>query len=209
MYQQFLDFKKLVFATHNNGKIKELNLLFKQSIFNNIEILKASDFSIIEPKETGITFKENALIKAKYVATQTKLPSIADDSGLCIDSLDGFPGFRSAELAEELGKGKRDFNKAMQYILNKLQMQNNRKAKFVSCLCLYIIGKEPLYFMGDIKGNISNQILGDNGFGYDPIFIPENSKLTFGQMSIEQKNSYPTHRAQAMQNLLNYMEAKI
>ena len=207
-------YKKLVFATHNEGKIKELDFLFKSSIFSNIEILKAADLGVVEPREIGSTFEQNALIKAQYVASTTKLPSIADDSGLCIEALDDFPGVRSAELAEELGNNERDFNASMLYVLDKLTRsgytdKKNRHAKFVSCLCLCNIGEEPKFFRGEIKGIIAKEILGKDGFGYDSIFIPLNASLSFGQMNVEEKNSYPTHRVLAMQKLLTYMEQHI
>lgn len=207
-------YEKLVFATHNEGKIKELNFLFKASIFSNIEILKAADLGVIEPPEIGSTFEQNSLIKAQYVASKTKLPSIADDSGLCVEALDNFPGVRSAELAEELGDNERDFNASMLYVLDKLNRagcndKKSRRAKFVSCLCLCNIDEEPKFFREEIKGIIAKEILGKNGFGYDSIFIPLDSCLTFAQMSIEEKNSYPTHRALAMQKLLSYMEQHV
>lgn len=209
MRHQNLNIKKIVFATHNEGKIKDLNLFFKQSKLNDIEIVTAKDLKIAEPAEIENSFEKNALIKAQYVAEQTNLPAIADDSGLCIEKLNDFPGVRSAELAEELGKTKRDFGKAMQYVLDKLGVnEQNRKAKFVTCLCLYIAEQEPLFFVGEIKGNIAKKILGDGGFGYDPIFIPNGAKLTFGQMGTEEKNTYPTHRICAMEKFLAYLKAQ-
>lgn len=193
--------KKLVLASHNEGKIKELKLLFD----SNIEILRASDFSLAEIAETGVTFEQNALIKAQYVLQKLNLATLADDSGLCVEALADFPGVKTATLAEEIGGDKRDFKGAMAYILNQLKYENNRAAKFVSCLCLCEPLKAPRFFIGEIKGSIAKEPLGENGFGYDAIFIPEHSKKTFGEMSIEEKNSYPTHRVVALTKLSNYM----
>ena len=212
-----MTYNKLVIATHNAGKIVELEKLFAEIPGNNIpEILSAASLGLSEPVEDGESFEDNALIKAKYVAEKSNLPALADDSGLVIYGLDGQPGIHSATLAEDFATPelKRNFPAAQKYLLDALANRgflrlSDRGAKFVCCLCLYVPNKEPKFFRGEVYGNISLEPKGENGFGYDPIFIPLGENRTFGQMSKQEKCSFNTHRAIAMGKFIEYFESFI
>ena len=167
--------KKILIGTHNKGKFKEISYLLSKKIkkFSPIKL------KIKSPKETGKTFSMNAKLKAKYFSRFTKLPVISDDSGLCIKSLGGKPGIYSARWAQK----HRGFSKVMKFILKKMKKKKNRSATFVCSLSFKYPGKNMVTATGKIKGFISHKILGNKGFGYDPIFIPHTKSITFGQMS--------------------------
>ena len=166
--------QKILIGTHNKGKFKELSYLLPKKI-KKISPIK---LKIKSPKETGKTFVQNAKLKAKYFSGFTKLPVISDDSGLCIEALNGKPGILSARWAKKYGS----FRKAMKVILKKIKNKKNRSATFV-CSLSFINSRGKIFTVeGKIKGSISFKMIGNRGFGYDPIFIPNSKLITFGQM---------------------------
>ena len=167
--------KKILIGTHNRGKFKEISYL----ISKKYKKISASDLKIKSPKETGKTFSANSKLKAKFFSNFVNYPVISDDSGLCIEAWDNKPGIHSARLAKKKG----GFLNAMKFILKKLEKKKNRSATFVSNISLKNYDGKIISVEGRLKGKISKKILGKKGFGYDPIFIPKNSKITFGQMS--------------------------
>ncbi|MEG0697120.1 RdgB/HAM1 family non-canonical purine NTP pyrophosphatase [Algoriella sp.] len=186
---------ELIFATHNNNKVKEV----AQILPSYLSMKSLTDIGFFdEIEETGKTFEENALLKAKTIFEKTGKNIFADDSGLVIDALNGAPGVYSARYA---GTGKDEDNIAK--ALKELDGKTNRKAYFISIFCLILNGKE-YFFEGRIDGTISTEILGENGFGYDPIFIPDGFSKSFAQMSAEEKNAI-SHRAKAVEKLNNFL----
>lgn len=186
---------ELIFATHNNNKVKEV----AQILPSYLSMKSLTDIGFFdEIEETGKTFEENALLKAKTIFEKTGKNIFADDSGLVIDTLNGAPGVYSARYA---GTGKDEDNIAK--ALKELDGKTNRKAYFISIFCLILNGKE-YFFEGRIDGTISTEILGENGFGYDPIFIPDGFSKSFAQMSAEEKNAI-SHRAKAVEKLNNFL----
>ncbi len=186
---------ELIFATHNNNKVKEV----AQILPSYLSMKSLTDIGFFdEIEETGKTFEENALLKAKTIFEKTGKNIFADDSGLVIEALNGAPGVYSARYA---GTGKDEDNIAK--ALKELDGKTNRKAYFISIFCLILNGKE-YFFEGRIDGTISTEILGENGFGYDPIFIPDGFSKSFAQMSAEEKNAI-SHRAKAVEKLNNFL----
>ena len=184
--------KKILIGTHNKGKFKEISFLISKKIRKiNPTLLK-----IPSPKETGKTFTSNSKLKAIFFSQYVDYPVISDDSGLCISALNQQPGIYSARLAKKHGS----FFKAMKYILNKMKNKKNRSATFVCSLSFKLPKKKPINAIGKIKGSISYNILGKNGFGYDPIFIPDNYSKTFGEM-LKSKKIKIDHRFIAFKNL--------
>ena len=184
--------KKILIGTHNKGKFKEISFLISKKFKKiNPTLLK-----IPSPKETGKTFTSNSKLKANFFSQYVDYPVISDDSGLCIRALNQQPGIYSARLAKKQGS----FFKAMKYILNKMKNKKNRSATFVCSLSFKLPKKKPINAIGKIKGSISYNILGKNGFGYDPIFIPDNYSKTFGEM-LKSKKIKIDHRFIAFKNL--------
>jgi XTP/dITP diphosphohydrolase len=181
--------KEIVIASHNPGKVKEINILLNDI---GIEASPISIFSSEEPIEDGNSFSENALIKARNAKKLSNTAALADDSGLCIEALNGAPGIYSARWA---GKDK-DFSHAMALIKEKLKGVDNKKAYFICALALVNENNEEYVFIGKINGKLTFPERGKMGFGYDPIFIPEKHKITFGEMKPEKKDLI-SHRAQA------------
>jgi XTP/dITP diphosphohydrolase len=177
--------KEILIGTLNKGKIKEISYLL------NKKIKKITPFqlNIKSPKETGKTFKSNSELKAKYFFKKSNFYTISDDSGLCVDCLNDKPGIYSARWAKKYGS----FEQAMQKIITLVQNKNknkkikNTKAKFICSLTFSFSTVKKITSIGVVQGNISEKILGKNGFGYDPIFIPKGSKITFGQMNRRKK----------------------
>ena len=167
--------KKILIGTHNKGKFKEISHLISKK-YKKISPLT---LKIKSPKETGKTFSSNSKLKANFFSKFVNYPVISDDSGLCIVALGNKPGIHSARLAKRKG----GFFLAMKFILKKLEKKKNKSAFFVCNLSYRDIDNKTVSVEGKIYGKISNQILGKKGFGYDPIFIPKNRKMTFGQMS--------------------------
>ncbi|HVH79245.1 MAG TPA: RdgB/HAM1 family non-canonical purine NTP pyrophosphatase [Stellaceae bacterium] len=187
------DGDKLVIASHNPGKIVEITALLAPY---RIDVLGAGDLGLPEPEETGDTFEANAALKAHAAAQATGLPALADDSGLIVPSLEGAPGIYSARWA---GPAK-DFSVAMARVNRELG-DTDRCAFFVSVLALaWPHGEEALY-RGEIHGTLTWPPRGDNGFGYDPMFIPEGYDRTFGELSHEVKYAID-HRARAFAKLV-------
>ena len=177
--------KEILIGTLNKGKIKEISYLL------NKKIKKITPFqlNIKSPKETGKTFKSHSELKAKYFFKKSNFYTISDDSGLCVDCLNDKPGIYSARWAKKYGS----FEQAMQKIITLVQNKNknkkikNTKAKFICSLTFSFSTVKKITSIGVVQGNISEKILGKNGFGYDPIFIPKGSKITFGQMNRRKK----------------------
>ena len=189
--------RKIIFFSHNDNKIKEVKKLFEEI---GINILTLHDFpNISEPKETGSTFEENAKIKSSYGYKKIQLPCFADDSGICISALDDFPGIKSKRFL----KKNTDHNKTFKTIINKAKELSNFHAYFQTSVSL-TFDNESIFFKGVVRGKISSKPRGKYGFHYDPIFIPEGSEKTFGEMSIEEKNKI-SHRARAINKLKKFL----
>lgn len=177
---------KLVLASHNAGKLREIRDLVAP---HGIEVVSAAELDLPEPEETGDTFAANAKLKALASATATGLPALSDDSGLSVDCLDGDPGIYSARWA---GPDK-DFAKAMRNVQEAMLAKgatdpSDRGGEFVSSLCLAYPDGETFIFEGIIRGEIIWPPRGTQGFGYDPIFLPENHDKTFGEMTPQEKH---------------------
>ena len=166
--------KKILIGTHNKGKFREIAYL----ISKKYKKVSPITLKIKSPKETGKSFISNSRLKVKFFSNYVNFPAISDDSGLCIKALKNKPGIYSARLAKKHGS----FLKAMKFILKKLEDKKNRKAVFVCSLSYKDVNGKITSAEGRLKGNISKKILGKKGFGYDPIFIPLNKRITFGQM---------------------------
>ena len=185
--------KKILIGTHNNGKFKEIAYLLPKK-YKKISPLK---LEIKSPRETGKSFKSNARLKVKFFSKFVDYGVISDDSGLCIKALNNRPGIFSARLAKKHGS----FLKAMKFILKNLKNKKDRSATFVCSLSYKSKKGKITTVQGNLKGNISTKIKGKKGFGYDPIFIPEGQKITFGQMS-KIKKLQMDHRFLAYKTLL-------
>ncbi|MCJ2071722.1 RdgB/HAM1 family non-canonical purine NTP pyrophosphatase [Methylobacterium sp. J-030] len=183
---------KVVIATHNAGKLAEMRALLAPF---GIEAVSAGELGLPEPDETGTMFAENAAIKAKAAADATGLPAFADDSGLCVDALDGAPGIFSARWA---GPTK-DFAGAMARIFSELDRRgaSDRRAHFVSALVLAWPDGHTELFEGRVFGDLV-ELRGSAGFGYDPIFRPDGHDRTFGEMSAEEKHGVDWQRGQGL-----------
>lgn len=185
---------KLLVATNNQGKLKEFNEILGEL---GIQCVSLKDMGIsVDVEETGTTFLENALLKAKAIYQIAKIPTISDDSGLMVDALGGEPGVYSARYAGEPS----DDDKNMDLLLSKLQGVENRTARFKSVIAAVFSEDNILVSEGECKGIIIDEKRGDNGFGYDPIFYVEALGKTFAQMTDGEKNSL-SHRGNAIRNL--------
>lgn len=190
---------KLVIASHNPGKLKEIAALLAPF---GIEVISAGELGLPEPEETGLTFAENARIKALAAAEGADLPALSDDSGLAVEALDGAPGIYSARWA---GPGK-DFAVAMQKVEEELAKaaangNDSRAAHFVCALCLAWPDGHSEVFEGRVDGTLVWPPRGDQGFGYDPIFQAEGETITFGEMEPARKHAM-SHRARAFELLV-------
>ena len=189
--------KEILIATHNAHKKEEI----QQILGENFTVTSLTDYDIYdEIVEDGTTFHANALIKAQYCFDTTGKPSLGDDSGLVVEGLDGRPGIYSARYA-----GDHDFAKNMAKVLEELEGEENRKAYFVTVMCL-VDETGTNYFEGRVYGNLTKEVRGEKGFGYDPIFIPENYEITFAEMKAEDKNKI-SHRKKAIEQFLEFMES--
>jgi len=194
-----LDTKTIVVASHNAGKIREIEDLIGPFGF---AAKSAADLNFIEPDETGTTFEENAAIKALASAHASGLPALSDDSGLVIDALGGDPGVYTANWAET-ADGTRDFAMAMQKVETALEKAGatspeRRTARFVSVLCLAWPDGHTELFRGEVEGAVVWPPRGTQGFGYDPIFQPEGYETTFGEMSADEKHGWKPGNPQAL-----------
>jgi len=193
---------KILIGTNNPGKLKEISDLLP----NNMEIYSAYDFKIKSPIENGKTFKENSLIKARYFSKKSKMICLSDDSGLEIDILEGAPGIYSARW----GGKKGDFVKAMIRVFKELDKKKKNwktkkiKARFICALTIYGPNQKTINSIGKIEGYISPFMKGENGFGYDPIFIPKGKKITFGEMKMSQKYKID-HRFKAFKKIKKFL----
>ncbi len=198
---------KVVIATHNNGKLVEMRDLLAPF---GLQAVSAAELSLPEPEETGVSFAENAAIKARAASEATGLPAFADDSGICIEALGGEPGIYSARWAGP----EKDFDRAMRHIEELLQANgavapDQRKAWFVSALTV----AWPDGHLAEVEGRVDGTLVwpprGPAGFGYDPMFLPEGETRTFGEMSREEKHGLPplgrglSHRARAFVALVD------
>lgn len=187
---------KLVFASNNKNKIKEIQLL----VPNAIHILSLEDIGCTEEiPETADTIEGNAILKANYVTENYGYDCFADDSGLEVDALNGEPGVYSARYAGE----PKDDDKNIEKLLENLNDATNRKANFKTVICLNRKGEQHL-FTGIINGTLINEKIGTNGFGYDPIFVAENYTKTFAELTIEEKSSI-SHRGIAVRQLVAFL----
>ena len=171
--------KKILIGTHNKGKFKEIAYLLSEKY----KKISPETLKLPSPKETSKTFDGNSKLKANFFSKFVDYPVISDDSGLCIKSLKNEPGIFSARLAKRKGS----FFKAMKFILKKMKNNKDRSAYFICSLSYKEKRKKMVTKIGKIHGIISKKISGKNGFGYDPIFIPRNYTITFGQMIYSKK----------------------
>lgn len=187
---------RLCFASHNQNKIAELRELLGEGF----ELLGLDDLGISEDiPETGATLEENALIKANYVASKHEIPCFADDTGLEVDALNGQPGVYSARFAGEPPNNERNIAK----LLNDLAGFDDRKARFRTVIA-FVNNSVEHYFIGEVAGVITEQCLGEKGFGYDPVFLPNGFDRTFAQMTMTEKNII-SHRGRAVRKLIDYL----
>jgi XTP/dITP diphosphohydrolase len=194
--------KKLLIGTNNKGKLREIRDLLPK----NIKTYTTDKFRLKSPKENGKTFKQNSLIKSKYFSSKTNLVCLADDSGLEIDLLNKEPGIFSARW----GGVNSDFNKAIKRVYRELNKKDKKwknkkiKARFVCALSLSFLKKKIACVLGIVEGKISEIPKGKNGFGYDPIFIPNKSKKTFAEMKSSQKYKLD-HRYKAFKKIKKFL----
>ncbi|TBX66632.1 non-canonical purine NTP diphosphatase [Flavobacterium silvisoli] len=188
---------QLVFASNNKNKIKEIQLLLP----SHIQILSLEDIGCLEDiPETADTIEGNAILKANYVSEKYGYNCFADDTGLEVEALNGEPGVYSARYAGE----QKDAEDNMDKLLYELQNQANRTAQFKTVIALNLYGKQTL-FVGIVKGKITTEKKGDNGFGYDPVFVAEGYSKTFAELSIEEKSGI-SHRGLAIQKLIDFLK---
>ena len=197
MSRKFNAKDRLVIASHNSGKVREITELLQPL---GIQIIGAADLGLIEPEETGQTFIENAVLKAELAAQASGLPALADDSGLVVNALGGAPGIYSARWA---GPDK-DFTHAMRRVSEALLLGGNpdRSCSFVCALALSWPDGHTESFEGRVAGTVTWPARGERGFGYDPIFTPNGYSQTFGEMDPEHKHAM-SHRADAFSQLLS------
>lgn len=189
---------KLILATHNKGKVREIGALLAPY---DIEVISVADLNLPEPEETGATFAANAALKAEAAARASGLPALADDSGLVVNALGGAPGIYSARWA---GPDK-DFNVAMERVNRELGGNPDRSAAFVCTLALACFDNMKIktdIFEGRVEGTLVWPPRGDKGFGYDPMFIPLSYKETFAEMDATAKQAI-SHRARAFKKLVD------
>lgn len=184
---------KLVVASHNPGKVREISALLKPHGFS---LVSAADLNLPEPIETGTTFAENARLKALAAAIGANRPAVADDSGLVVPALDGAPGIYSARWA---GPGK-DFKPAMKKVMDRLG-KKDRAAYFFCALAVAWPDRHVEVFEGRVEGILTWPMRGDKGFGYDPIFVPKGHDMTFGEMEPVKKHAI-SHRANAFKKFI-------
>ncbi|MDE0948381.1 MAG: RdgB/HAM1 family non-canonical purine NTP pyrophosphatase [Candidatus Thioglobus sp.] len=190
--------KKIILATGNKGKVRELNAMLK----GYYKVISQSDMQVEEVPETGATFIENALIKARNASLQSKLPALADDSGLQVEALNGAPGIYSARYA---GEGATDKDNIEKLILN-MDQHSNRKAHFC-CAMVFVESANdinPIIIEKQWEGELLREPIGINGFGYDPIFYLRDHECSSAQLEPEIKNEI-SHRGQALSDLLKQL----
>ena len=193
---------KLLIGTNNKGKYKEIIDLLPK----NIKTHSTSEFKLKSPREDGLTFTENSIIKSKHFSKKTKLICLADDSGLEIDILDKRPGIYSARWGGKKGNFKKAINRVYKELSKKDKNWKNKKvkARFICSLSICYLDKKIASVLGKVEGYISTKPKGKNGFGYDPIFIPKNKRKTFGEMSSLQKYKID-HRFAAFKKIRKFL----
>ena len=189
---------KILLASHNQGKIIEFADMFAPY---DVKIIGASDVGLPEPEETEDTFEGNALLKARHACDITAIPCLADDSGLAVTVLDGAPGIYSARWA---GPNK-DFDMAMKRIWNEIGEHPDKSACFVAVLALVMPDGREFVARGEVQGELAYPPRGSHGFGYDPMFMPEQETLTFGELGAEGKDKY-SHRRRAFLGLIEMLK---
>jgi XTP/dITP diphosphohydrolase len=197
--------RKLVIATHNAGKLREIRELLAPF---GIECVGAAELDLPEPEEIGNSFVDNAELKAREAADLSGLPALADDSGLSVDALHGLPGIFSARWAEDEA-GKRDFGRAMERVWREIEAAGpdaGHDAHFVCALSLAWPDGAIESFEGKVHGTLVWPPRGDQGFGYDPIFVAAGMDQTFGEIEPAQKHAI-SHRAEAFRKLVAALEA--
>ena len=188
---------KLVFASNNKNKIQEIQAL----VPNTFQILSLEEIGCTEDiPETADTIEGNAILKANYITEKYGYDCFADDTGLEVEALNGAPGVYSARYAGE----QKDANDNMDKLLSELEDKSNRKANFKTVIALNLKGKQNL-FTGIINGNIIEEKIGTNGFGYDPIFVAEGYEKTFAELSMEEKSTI-SHRGIAVKKLILFLQ---
>src|SRR5690554_973301 len=188
---------KIIFASNNKNKVQEI----QNQVPEFIQIVTLEEIGCTEDiEETGTTIEENAVIKANYITEKYGMPCFADDTGLEIEALNGEPGVYSARYAGE----DKNADKNMDLVLEKMQNESNRKAQFKTVIALNINDEQHL-FTGIVEGEIRKEKTGTNGFGYDPIFEPEQLGKTFAEMTLDEKNTL-THRGRAVNQLVNFLK---
>ena len=190
---------KYVLATHNPGKLKEMGAILARF---GVEVVSPKDLGLtVDVEETGTTFAENAMLKAKAICAAAHLPAIADDSGLCVDALNGGPGVYSARYG---GEGLDDRGRYM-LLLNNMRGQTTRAAHFACAIACAFPNGDTLTAEGRCDGTIAFAPMGEGGFGYDPVFfVPEKAK-TFGQLTAEEKSAI-SHRCRALESFVGELE---
>ncbi len=186
---------RLVIATHNSGKLAEINALMAPK---GIDVVSAGDLGLPSPEETGSTFEENAILKAVAAAKGGNCPALADDSGLMVKALQGAPGVYSARWGGPEG----DFQKAMALVEEKLQGHQDRSAAFACCLALAWPDGHVETVFATCEGALIWPPRGEQGFGYDPIFVAIGEARSFGEMTSEEKRKY-SHRAKAFSMMMD------
>ncbi len=190
--------KDILFFSHNQKKIIEVKQIFKDS---KIKVYDLNSFEKIkEPKETGDTFASNAKIKSKYGQELFNMPCFADDSGFCVEALKNNPGVKSKRFLKKFSNNK----KAFEYIISDVIKKKNNKAFFITAISLTLKKNHHVIFLGKINGTVTLEPRGSNGFGYDPIFIPDNNIKTFAEMNLEEKNVI-SHRKIAITKLKSFL----
>lgn len=185
----------ILVATHNLHKKEEIQQILGSDYF----VMSLADYDLNdEIIEDGNSFAANALIKAKYCYEKTGKPSLGDDSGMVVEALDGRPGIFSARYA-----GDHNFKKNIEKVLEEMTDEVNRRAYFITVLC-YIDDSGIRYFEGRAYGNLTKEVFGEHGFGYDPIFMPDDHNMTFAEMSAEDKNKI-SHRNAAIKFFLEFL----
>ena len=193
---------KLLIGTNNKGKYKEI----KDLLPKYIKTYSTKEFKLKSPKEDGLTFEENSIIKSKHFSKKTKLICLADDSGLEIDLLNKAPGIYSARWGGKNGDFKKAINRVYRNLfkVDKNWQSKKIKARFICALSIYNLDKKIASVQGKVEGFISNEPKGKNGFGYDPIFIPKNKKETFGEMKSSEKYKMD-HRFDAFKKIKKFL----
>ena len=189
---------QILFFSNNKNKVTEIKKIFKKF---NFKLLSLSDVGIDdEPKESGQTFEENAKIKSDYGFSKTGIPCFADDSGICIESLNWKPGVLSKRFLNNFKSNEACFES----IIKSTEKNSRKIAYFKTSICLTIKKGQNIIFNGQIDGKISDHAKGEHGFGYDPIFIPKNYNKTLAELSTKDKNEI-SHRSIAVNKLINFL----